>query len=89
MSDGRPSILVVDDERPIRRFLSASLSGQYDIKEAASGEDAIRAVQTSSSWTSACPTWMASKSRDGCANGRRRPSLLFRFGSRKTTRWRH
>ncbi len=44
MSERRPRILVVDDERPILRFLSASLSGQYEITEAATGEDAIRAV---------------------------------------------
>ncbi len=46
MSDNLPRILVVDDERPIRRFLSASLSGKYMISEAASGEEAIRAVTT-------------------------------------------
>ena len=34
-------ILVVDDERPIRRFLNASLSGQYTILEAATGEEAL------------------------------------------------
>jgi len=34
-------LLVVDDERPIRRFLSASLSGQYAIHEAATGEEAL------------------------------------------------
>ncbi len=34
-------ILVVDDERPIRRFLSASLSGQYTVLEAASGNEAL------------------------------------------------
>jgi len=34
-------ILVVDDERAIRRFLSASLSGQYTVLEAASGEEAL------------------------------------------------
>jgi len=39
-------ILVVDDERPIRRFLNASLSAQYEIVEAVDGEDAIRAVAT-------------------------------------------
>jgi two-component system, OmpR family, KDP operon response regulator KdpE len=44
MSEQLPRILVVDDERPILRFLSASLSGQYEISEAATGEDAIRAV---------------------------------------------
>ena len=34
-------VLVVDDERPIRRFLNASLSGQYTVLEAATGEDAL------------------------------------------------
>ncbi|HTX90473.1 MAG TPA: response regulator [Anaerolineales bacterium] len=34
-------ILVVDDERPIRRFLNASLSGEYAILEAATGEEAL------------------------------------------------
>ncbi len=37
-------ILVVDDERPIRRFLNASLAGQYTILEAASGEEALSAA---------------------------------------------
>lgn len=44
MSDGQSRILVVDDERPIRRFLRASLSGQYEIIESGTGEEAIRAV---------------------------------------------
>ncbi len=35
-------ILVVDDERPIRRFLKASLGDQYEVIEASDGEDAIR-----------------------------------------------
>jgi two-component system KDP operon response regulator KdpE len=34
-------ILVVDDERPIRRFLSASLSGLYTVLEAENGSKAI------------------------------------------------
>ncbi len=38
----RPKILVVDDERPIRRFLSASLSGLYKILEAENGSNAIQ-----------------------------------------------
>ncbi len=42
--EGLPHILIVDDERPILRFLTASLSGQYEISEAATGEDAIHAV---------------------------------------------
>jgi two-component system KDP operon response regulator KdpE len=36
-----PRLLVVDDERPIRRFLSASLGGQYTVVEAATGEEAL------------------------------------------------
>lgn len=37
-------ILVVDDERPIRRFLTASLGAHYTVLEAANGEEAIRAT---------------------------------------------
>ena len=44
MSEDMPQVLIVDDERPILRFLSASLSGQYRIMEAATGADAIRTV---------------------------------------------
>ncbi len=44
MSEVRSRILVVDDERPIRRFLRASLSGEYEIIEAGTGEEAIRAI---------------------------------------------
>lgn len=35
-------ILIVDDERPIRRFLSASLGAPYAILEADNGNDAIK-----------------------------------------------
>jgi two-component system KDP operon response regulator KdpE len=35
-------ILVIDDERPIRRFLNASLSGQYTVLEADTGEEGLR-----------------------------------------------
>jgi two-component system, OmpR family, KDP operon response regulator KdpE len=34
-------ILVVDDERPIRRFLNASLGGQYTVLEASTGQEAL------------------------------------------------
>ncbi len=44
MPETRLRILVVDDERPIRRFLNASLSGQYTVLEAATGEEALAAV---------------------------------------------
>ena len=37
-------VLVVDDERSIRRFLKASLGSQFVILEAASGEEALSAV---------------------------------------------
>lgn len=37
-------ILVVDDERPIRRFLGASLGSRYTVLEAENGQDAIQAA---------------------------------------------
>jgi two-component system, cell cycle sensor histidine kinase and response regulator CckA len=41
----RPLVLVVDDEHPLRRFLSRALDGiGVDVVEAASGRDAIDAV---------------------------------------------
>jgi two-component system, OmpR family, KDP operon response regulator KdpE len=46
MSDSILRILVVDDERSIRRYLHTSLTAKgYEVYEAATGEDAIRAVQ--------------------------------------------
>lgn len=42
LSDLPLKILVVDDERPIRRFLSASLGNRYTILEAENGGDAIQ-----------------------------------------------
>ena len=39
-------VLVVDDERPIRRFLNVSLGGQYTILEAASGAEALSLAAT-------------------------------------------
>ncbi len=47
MPESRVRILVVDDERPIRRFLNASLNGQYTVLEAATGEEALAAVVSS------------------------------------------
>lgn len=44
MTENLPRILVVDDERPIRRFLSASLGAHYMVSEAANGMEAIQAV---------------------------------------------
>ncbi len=43
MSD-KVRILVVDDEKPIRRFLIAALGGEYSVIEAASGQEAINAT---------------------------------------------
>jgi two-component system, OmpR family, KDP operon response regulator KdpE len=39
-------VLVVDDERSIRRFLKASLGSQFEILEAANGEEALTVVAT-------------------------------------------
>ena len=44
ISDLSLKILVVDDERPIRRFLNASLGSRYTILEAENGADAIQAA---------------------------------------------
>lgn len=41
MDERTVRILVVDDELPIRRFLRASLSGQYTVLEAATGQEAL------------------------------------------------
>lgn len=41
MNEKTVRILVVDDERPIRRFLQASLSGEYTVLEAATGQEAL------------------------------------------------
>lgn len=46
MSDPSLRILVVDDERAIRRFLKASLGNQYEVFEAVSGEQTLQAVAT-------------------------------------------
>jgi len=41
MSENKTRILIIDDERPIRRFLLASLSGEYTVLEAATGQEAL------------------------------------------------
>src|SRR5512136_1272483 len=47
LSDLPLKILVVDDERSIRRFLNASLGNRYTILEAENGGDAIQAAAVS------------------------------------------
>jgi two-component system, OmpR family, KDP operon response regulator KdpE len=48
MSPNRPSVLVVDDEQAIRRFLRVALTSQeYDISEASSARDALALAATS------------------------------------------
>jgi two-component system KDP operon response regulator KdpE len=42
-----PRVLVVDDERPIRRFLRASLTSEFTIFEAENGSDALQMVTIS------------------------------------------
>ncbi len=45
MTETAIAILVVDDERPIRRFLRSSLQSRgYAVEEAASGQEALRAA---------------------------------------------
>jgi two-component system, OmpR family, KDP operon response regulator KdpE len=44
MTEQGARVLVVDDERSIRRFLKVSLGGQFTIFEATTGEEALTAV---------------------------------------------
>ena len=44
MTEQGVRVLVVDDERSIRRFLKASLGSQFAIFEATTGEEALAAV---------------------------------------------
>jgi two-component system KDP operon response regulator KdpE len=47
MSESGPRVLVVDDERSIRRFLRASLSAHgYEVFEATTGQEGIQGVAT-------------------------------------------
>ncbi len=47
MTEPQPlRVLVVDDERPIRRFLRSSLASTYLVFEAENGEEALRMVST-------------------------------------------
>jgi two-component system KDP operon response regulator KdpE len=46
MAETNLRVLVVDDERSIRRFLKVSLGSQFVILEAANGEEALKAVAT-------------------------------------------
>lgn len=46
MVENTVRLLIVDDERAIRRFLKASLGNQYTIYEAVSGEEALTSVAT-------------------------------------------
>jgi two-component system, OmpR family, KDP operon response regulator KdpE len=46
MSSPAVRVLVVDDERPIRRFLKTALEGQFIVFEAAAGGEALQAVLT-------------------------------------------
>jgi two-component system, OmpR family, KDP operon response regulator KdpE len=41
MDEKKVRVLVADDERAIRRFLNASLSGEYTVLEAATGEETL------------------------------------------------
>jgi two-component system, OmpR family, KDP operon response regulator KdpE len=44
MSEPQTRLLVVDDERPIRKFLKASLEGEFNVNEATNGEEALAAA---------------------------------------------
>ena len=46
MTESNLRVLIVDDERSIRRFLKASLGSQFVVLEATNGEEALTAVAT-------------------------------------------
>jgi two-component system KDP operon response regulator KdpE len=47
MSEKAPNVLVVDDERAIRRFLNVSLNAHgYVVFDASTGEEALNAAMT-------------------------------------------
>jgi two-component system KDP operon response regulator KdpE len=46
MAEDLLRVLIVDDERPIRRFLKAALGGQFAVFEATTGAEALAAVAT-------------------------------------------
>ena len=41
----RPQVLLVDDERRLREVVTLFLSEAYDVKQAATGDEAIRIVR--------------------------------------------
>lgn len=45
MSHTRLSILIVDDDDQTRELLKEHLSAEFDVREAASGEDAMQAIE--------------------------------------------
>jgi two-component system KDP operon response regulator KdpE len=44
MAEDRVRVLIVDDERPIRRFLKVALGSQFAVYEATNGEEALAAA---------------------------------------------
>src|SRR2546430_17641302 len=43
MADPKPTILVIEDEQPVQKFLRVTLSSQnYNVLQAASGESGLR-----------------------------------------------
>ncbi len=83
-------VLVADDERPIRRFLNASLSGQYTVLEAATGEETL--AVTVSGRPDVIILDLGLPDVDGvevtrrCGSGRRYRSSWSRYGIGKRTR---
>ena len=72
-------VLIIEDDRPIRRFLEAALTNAgYEVAEAETGRMGLTrywpVCLILSSLTSGFPTWTVWRSSPGCANGRRSPS---------------
>ena len=88
---GRPMVLVVEDERDMRKVLRVALAGRgYDVVEAATGAQALlrfrEAPPNVMIWISASPTSTASRSPPKSGGGASfRSSFSRRGGKRSTT----
>ena len=74
MNDIGLRVLVVDDERAIRRYLHAALNAQgYTVYEASGGKEALNMVVADRPdliiLTWACLIWMASRLPVSCVSG--------------------
>jgi excisionase family DNA binding protein len=68
-TDG-PLVLVVDDDARLREFMRVNLEMEgYSVREAASAEEALEAIEGSTSSTWSCPASMGGRCCSGCRSG--------------------